>query len=72
MGKGEYVTIEVRGNDYLVAHHSSSVRQARSVRCRSVHEAWEVAKRVAAARGGCEIRVDEGLGACGRVLAEPA
>jgi len=62
MGQGEYVTIELRGNGYVVAHHCSSVRQARSIRCRNVHQAWEVAERIAAARGGCEIRAGEELG----------
>jgi hypothetical protein len=72
MGESECVTIEVRGNGYLVVHHNRVVRQARSVRCQSVHQAWEVAERVAAACGGCEIRVPEGLGARGGVLVEPA
>jgi hypothetical protein len=61
MGQHEYVTIELRGNGYVVAHHSSSVPRARGIRW-NVHQAWKVAERIAAARGNCEISAGEELG----------
>lgn len=58
MSERQYVTIELREDSYIVAPRDG-VRQKCSIGCRRLGQAWEIAERMAAAHGSCEIRASE-------------